>query len=57
MHLLDPRAGLLPVALCVFLSGTILISWIQAARQDQAQAGHKGEDASSDDSPPQSKSA
>lgn len=57
MHLLDPRAGLLPVALCVFLSGTILISWIQAARQDQAQAGHRGDDDASSDEPSQSKSA
>ena len=33
MHLLDPRGGILPIALCLFISGTILFSWIQAARQ------------------------
>jgi hypothetical protein len=51
MHLLDPRAGVLPVALCVFISGTILFSWIQAARQSAPL------DKPDDEEPPHSKSA
>jgi hypothetical protein len=33
MHLLDPRSGGLSIAVFLFISGTVLYSWIQAARR------------------------
>ncbi|MGZ3723630.1 MAG: hypothetical protein ACXVA9_11895 [Bdellovibrionales bacterium] len=53
MHLLDPRAGILPIATCLFIGGTILFSWIQAARQQTTPTKSEREE----DETPQSKSA
>jgi hypothetical protein len=33
MHLLDPRSGSLSIAVFLFISGTVLFSWIRAARR------------------------